>query len=306
MHRAPYSYRVVNVFTENPFSGKAVAVFPNATGLDAAAMSAVARELRLPQCVFVFPPKGDSPRPRVRVFTPLVELPRAGLPMIAAVFALHLEQRQGQSAHGQSPELSSPERMVLDQVEGPVSVAFAAPIFTVRHDVPVFGGVFQERETAAALLSLRPDQLGASPLEVAWSGVPYLMVPVKGAQALSSVKLRESIWERTLRYSDSPNILVFARRDTTPGVLADLRVFTPAYGIPEESASESAVGPLLGYIVRHGLADLPTESAVVLHQGADLGRPSVLHAIYGRSGRELISLRVGGQCVIMGEGTIYV
>lgn len=301
MHRAPYSYRVVNVFTENPFSGKAVAVFPNAAGLEPTAMAAVARELQLPQCVFVFPPRGDSPRPRVRVFTPTVELPRAGLPMIATVFALHLEQREKQGE-----DLARPNRVVLDQVEGPVSVAFSAPIFTVRHDVPVFGGVFQERETVAALLSLRPDQLAASPLEVAWSGVPYLVVPVKGSLALSSVRLREGIWERTLRYSESPNILVFARQDTKPGVLADLRVFTPAYGVLEESASESAVGPLLGYVMRHGLAELPEQSAIALHQGTELGRPSVLHATYGRVRRELTSLRVGGQCVIMGEGTIYV
>lgn len=301
MRRAPYSYRIVNVFTEHPFSGKAVAVFPNATGLDSAAMAAVARELRLPQCVFVFPPRDDSPRPRVRVFTPTVELPRAGLPMIATVFVLHLEQHEKQGE-----TLARPHRVVLDQVEGPVSVAFSAPIFTVRHDVPVFGGVYPERETVAALLSLRPDQLAATPLEIAWSGVPYLVVPVKGTTALSSVRLRESIWQRTLRYSECPNILVFARQDAKPGVLADLRVFTPAYGVTEESASESAVGPLLGYVVRHGLADLPEQSAVALHQGAELGRPSVLHATYSRMGREVTSLRIGGQCVIMGEGTIYV
>ncbi len=301
MRRTLYSYRIVNVFAETPFSGKAVAVFADASGLDTLSMAAVARELHFPQCVFVFPPGDGSDRPRVRVFTPTVELPRSGLPMIATVFAMHLDKQGGQH-HG----MAKPERIVLEQAEEPVSVAFSAPVFTVRHEVPLFGNVYPERETAAALLSLRPDQLAASPVEVAWSGIPYLLIPLKGPQVLAAAKLRESIWERTLRYSEAPNVLTFTLRDVAPGVLANLRVFTPAYGVLEESASESAVGPLLGYILRHGLADLPIEHAVVFQQGAAVGRPSFLHTAYERSGVELVSLRVGGQCIVMGEGTIYV
>src|SRR5690606_34868072 len=215
-----------------------------------------------PQCVFVFPPGDGSDRPRVRVFTPTVELPRAGLPMIATVFAMHLDKQGGQH-HG----LAKPERIVLEQAEEPVSVAFSAPVFTVRHEPPVFGGVYPERETVAALLSLRPDQLGASPVEVAWSGIPYLIVPLKNLQALGAARLRESIWHGTLAGSHAPHGLVFAIQDPARGPLASLRVFTPAYGVLEESASETAIGPLLGYLLRHDLVDLPAEYAVVFQQG---------------------------------------
>lgn len=301
MRRAPYSYRIVNVFADGPFAGKAVAVFADASGLDTVSMAAVARELHFPQSIFVFPPKDGSARPRVRVFTPSAELPRTGLPMIATVFALQLEQNGG----GAAP-LSRPQRIVLEQAEEPVSVAFSAPVFTVRHEPPVFGGVYPERETVAALLSLRPDQLGASPVEVAWSGIPYLIVPLKNLQALGAARLRESIWQRTLAGADAPNVLVFAIQDPARGPLASLRVFTPAYGVLEESASETAIGPLLGYLLRHDLVDLPAEYAVVFQQGDELGRPSTLHAAYTRSGNLLESLRVGGQCIAMGEGTIYV
>ncbi len=299
MRRTRYSYRIVNVFAESPFTGKSVAVFPDASGLDTQSMAAVARELRFPQCVFVFPPDSESHRPRVRVFTPTVELPRAGLPMIATVFVLHLNE---QPIH-HTPD--QPERFVLDQAEEPVSVAWSAPVFTVRHQVPVFGGTFPERETAAALLSLRPDQLAAAPIEVAWSGVPYLVVPLKSTQALASAKMRESIWERTLQHSEAPNVLTFALRGADRGALAHLRVFTPAYGILEEAASEDALGPVVGYVLRHGLADLPESYSLVFQQGGELGRPSTLHAAYEREGKELTSLRIGGQCIVMGEGSVY-
>src|SRR5690606_40069598 len=49
MRRTLYSYRIVNVFAETPFSGKAVAVFADASGLDTLSMAAVARELHFPQ-----------------------------------------------------------------------------------------------------------------------------------------------------------------------------------------------------------------------------------------------------------------
>jgi trans-2,3-dihydro-3-hydroxyanthranilate isomerase len=299
MRRSLYSYRIVNVFAESPFTGKAVAVFPDASGLDTASMAAVARELHFPQTVFVLPPRDGSGPPKVRVFTPQVELPRGGLPMIATVFALQLDKQPGAA-------FTRPDRFVLEEEEEPVSVAFSAPVFTVRHEVPTFGPVYPERETAAAMLSLRPDQLAAAPVEVASSGVPYLMIPLKSAQVLAAAQLRGSIWERTLRSSSAPNVLAFTLKDVARAVLANLRVFTPEYGVFEESASESAVGPLLGYILRHNLAELPSAHSVVFQQGTEVGRPSYLHGAYERSGTELRLLRVGGQCIAMGEGNIYV
>lgn len=300
MRRNSYTYRIVNVFTYRPFSGKAVAVFLDASGLGSRQMEAIARELRLPQCAFMFPPSEDSLKPRLRVFTPFVELPAAGLPMIATVFAKQID-----TGPAIPVPTSESERFVLEQTDEEVSVAFSAPIFTVRQMLPIYGGTYPERETVAALLSLRPDQLGSSPLEIASSGIPYLVVPLKNTQALSQARLRRSIWERTLRHYEAPNILAFGLRGKPDDCLVELRVFTPAYGVFEEAASESAVGPLLGYLLRHRLVDIPESHVVAMHQGTALDRPSVLHAIYERRGSELTSLRVGGRCVIIGEGVIY-
>src|SRR6187431_3536275 len=94
MRASRYPYRLVNVFAETPFSGTSVAVFSDARGLTDGEMSSIARELNLPQCAFVFPPEPGAGRPRVRIFTPRVELPKSGLPMIASVFALDLERKE--------------------------------------------------------------------------------------------------------------------------------------------------------------------------------------------------------------------
>ena len=51
-----YRYRVVDVFTEQPLEGNALAVFPDGSALDATTMQRIARELNLAETAFVLPP----------------------------------------------------------------------------------------------------------------------------------------------------------------------------------------------------------------------------------------------------------
>jgi trans-2,3-dihydro-3-hydroxyanthranilate isomerase len=50
-----YPYTVVDVFTTEPLSGNSLAVFPDASEFDAAAMQKIARELNLTETAFVLP-----------------------------------------------------------------------------------------------------------------------------------------------------------------------------------------------------------------------------------------------------------
>ena len=50
-----YRYLVVDVFTERPLEGNALAVFPDASGLDDATMQKIAREMNLSETTFIGP-----------------------------------------------------------------------------------------------------------------------------------------------------------------------------------------------------------------------------------------------------------
>ena len=52
-----YPYTVVDVFTTESLSGNSLAVFPEASEFDAAAMQKIARELNLTETAFVLPPR---------------------------------------------------------------------------------------------------------------------------------------------------------------------------------------------------------------------------------------------------------
>ena len=107
-----YRYRVVDVFTERPLEGNALAVFPDASGLDDTTMRKIARELNLSETTFLSPATRADCAANVRIFTPTRELPFAGHPTIGTSFVLLDE--------GAVPKDS--ERFVLEEKVGPVSI----------------------------------------------------------------------------------------------------------------------------------------------------------------------------------------
>ncbi|HLV66781.1 MAG TPA: PhzF family phenazine biosynthesis protein [Polyangiaceae bacterium] len=294
--RPRYRYRLVNVFAERPFAGKPTAVITDARGLDSTSMQLIARELNVPQTAFVFPAEIPDAQARVRIFTPVAELPRAEQPTIAAIFALDQEEKL-ERAHSQ-------RRVVVQQAEGPVSASYFARVLTVKQRLPEFVGTYPEPDAVAAILGLTRDDLLPYPLEAFSAGVPFLLVPVRDAARLRTVHFRDSIWERTVRHFEAPHLLAFCLSPERPSSLARARVFTPALGIREDPATEAAHGALVVYALRHSLVELPETAAVTIEQGAELGRPSFIQVVVVHEGGIARELRIGGQCQSVGEGTI--
>src|SRR6185503_12656539 len=56
--------------------------------LDELTMQTLAREMNLSESVFVLPPTTEGADVRIRIFTPAVELPFAGHPVLGAAFVL--------------------------------------------------------------------------------------------------------------------------------------------------------------------------------------------------------------------------
>jgi trans-2,3-dihydro-3-hydroxyanthranilate isomerase len=82
-------------------------------------------------------------------------------------------------------------------------------------------------------------------------------------------------------------------------------MFAPGLGITEDPATGSAAGPLGCYLVRHGVVSGEQASRLLMLQGAKMGRPSYMHVSVAASGTEVTSVRVGGESVVVGEGTLY-
>jgi trans-2,3-dihydro-3-hydroxyanthranilate isomerase len=83
-------------------------------------------------------------------------------------------------------------------------------------------------------------------------------------------------------------------------------MFAPELGVTEDPATGSASGPLGCYLVRHRIVPPERADAMLSLQGVKMGRPSHIHIAIGLEKGEISSVRVGGEAVLAGEGTLYV
>lgn len=294
-----YRYRLVDVFAEEPFSGSPLAVFTDATGLDELTMRRIARELNRSQTSFVFPLGMEAKGPRVRVFTPHAELTGFRHPGIGTAFALEYEKQLASGAPS--------GRVVFQAADGPISVSVFARVMTMRHAVPRLGSVCDDVEPVLAMLGLESsDCLPEAPIRAAWGGMAYLVVPLCTQEAIKRIRFRTDIWERTARHWEAPKILACTMATERPSSTCKIRVFAPDVGLVEEAATETACGPLAAYLARYGLIPSEPSQVLVVEQGAEIERPSYMHVVIERAGRQIGSVRVGGQCVSVGSGTIGV
>ena len=138
-------YIRLDVFSNQPFTGIQLGVFPDAAGIDERRMQQIANEMALPETTFVFPPEAPETDARVRIFTPSRELPMAGSPTIGTVFALAGAGRLRASA----------DKTVLGLGIGPTTVGLewgqnALRFAWMTQPIPTFGPIVRRKLAGAS------------------------------------------------------------------------------------------------------------------------------------------------------------
>ncbi len=296
-------FYTLDVFTDRAFGGNPLAMFPDATKIPEEALQSIALEMNLSETVFVYPPRDPKHSRRVRIFTPVCELPFAGHPTVGCAFAL--------AALGEIP-LDGETRIVLEEGVGPVSVlirgAFKKPTFaqlTVAK-LPEVGPPPPGRSHLAEMLSLdATDILGGMQAPQAVScGLPFLMVPLRDLDAVRRARVRMDQWDSSLKAYWAPDVMVFARDPEREGVIR-ARVFVPGQGIIEDPATGSAAAALGGYLAARETAQNASFSYVV-EQGFEIKRPSIIELEIEKTNGEVSAVRVGGSAVMMSEAMMEI
>jgi trans-2,3-dihydro-3-hydroxyanthranilate isomerase len=81
-----HAFFTADVFTDTPFGGNQLAVFPDARGIPEDRMQDVAREFNFSETSFVLPAVERVHTRRLRIFNPAGELPFAGHPTLGTAF----------------------------------------------------------------------------------------------------------------------------------------------------------------------------------------------------------------------------
>ena len=278
MHR----YVVVDAFATVPMEGNPVAVFFDADDLPPERMQQIGREMNLSEVTFVLSPRegGDA---RIRIFTPVNELPFAGHPMLGTAIALGYESDVDtlrlETFMGTVP-------CVLDRVAGQVVAA------RMSQPVPEWKP-FEETEELLAALGVAESVL---PVEVYRNGPRHVFVGLPSVAALSALHPDHRALSRF------PDLAVNCFAGA--GNQWRSRMFSPAYGVVEDAATGSAAGPLAIHLARHGL--VPYGTTVEILQGVEINRPSLMLARAEGVGEDVDSVEVGGSGVLFAHGTTIV
>jgi len=300
-----YRYLHLDVFTDRLFGGNQLAVVLDGRGLATETMQAIAKEMNFSETTFVLPADAPGTDVRVRIFTPGEELPMAGHPTIGTAFAL--------ARSGVIPQDTSETVFGLGIGPTPVSLAWKdgqLRFAWMQQQPPKFGAPIADLSGAAAALRLSAAAVAGTglPVQTVSCGVPYLMVPLATRRAVDSASLDVAAYDTFLQGTSTAEvpIYLFSTEKAGDGAAVYSRMFAPGFGVSEDAATGSACGPLGCYLVKHKLVRPDRAGAILNLQGVKMGRPSHIHISIGVENGDINTVRVGGESVLAGEGTLYV
>ncbi|GAA4907529.1 PhzF family phenazine biosynthesis protein [Streptomonospora salina] len=275
-----HKYTLVDAFSRAPLEGNPVAVFFKCSDLSTDTMQLIAREMNLSETTFVLPAEGEADA-RIRIFTPVNELPFAGHPMLGTAIAL-------------SEALEKDDLRVETQmgvVPSRLTYADGSRFVLMRHPIPTW----EPYEYAAEVCVALGVEASAIPVDIYHNGPRHVFVGLDSVAALSHLDPDH----RALAAFEDVAINCFAGE----GDEWRTRMFSPAYGVVEDAATGSAAGPLAIHLARHGLARFGQEIRIV--QGVEVGRPSPMWAAAYGNAQSLEEVHVGGYGVVAGRGELH-
>jgi PhzF family phenazine biosynthesis protein len=268
---APLRY---TAFTDDPAGGNPAGVVLDANGMSDEEMLAIAAGLGYSETAFVRARGGGEYD--VRYFSPLAEVPFCGHATIATAVAL--------------AERDGPGTLRFHTPAGEV------PIDTTPGSATLTSVVPHVEEAPESLLGPALHALGwseldpALPPKIGYAGARHLIVGAATRERLADLDYDFDALQRVMLEHDITTVDLVWREDATT---FHARNPFPVGGVVEDPATGAAAAAFGAYLRELGLVTPPV--TVTVHQGADMGRPSLLTIDIGAEG----GIRVTGQAVIL-------
>ncbi len=290
-----------DVFTDKPFGGNQLAVFPDAKNIPEDRLQAIAKEFNFSETTFVYPPNNSAHTKRIRIFTPGGELPFAGHPTVGTAVTL--------GTIGDITLTGVETKIIFEEVVGPIPVTIRTlngkPSFAqlTAATLPEFSEHVPTPYTLAKMLTLSREEIIDSqfPIQFVSVGFPFLFVAVKDRETLKRISVNRQVMEEL----QLKEVYIF----TTDAEQSDFhfraRMFAPLLGIPEDPATGSAAAAFAGYLA----AKDPLQTGTLkwnIEQGFEMGRPSLLFIEADKKNGTTTAVRVGGNAVMMTEGILEI
>jgi len=269
-------------FADHADGGNPAGVVLDARGLDDAAMLAIAADLGYSESAFLMPAAAAGGPLGIRYFSPQAEVPFCGHATIAAAVA--------------HADAFAPGPLALDTASGRVDVdvevrdgATLATLTSVTPRVePLDGPVLQE---LFAALRWRPSDLGPDlPPRVGYAGAFHPILVARSAQRLADLDYDFPRLQALMAAQGWTTVALVHRRDATT---FEARNPFPPGGVVEDPATGASAAALGAYL--RALRAVTPPVTLTIHQGAHVGRPSLLEVDVPVG--EATGIRVRGRAV---------
>ncbi len=292
-----YSLYQVDAFTTRPLLGNPCAVVFDCADLNDETMLAIAREMNLSETSFVW--RLDDGRFRARYFTPAEEIPLAGHPTVATVYALIDSGRLKLGADYL--------KLPLILRDGPVEVEVYARNGHVERIMmsqrkPQFLSIHRPAQVLPAFGLSESDLLPHTVIQTVSTGTPQLMIALKDLESLRKATLDLEEYAILRKVSDffSPHLFCLQgiERGTT---------FARHFGVPpdimEDPFTGSATGGMAAYLWHYGLIDNPV---FIAEQGHWMNRPGTGYVVVIGPPDDIQMVKVGGAAVTVLKGELTI
>jgi trans-2,3-dihydro-3-hydroxyanthranilate isomerase len=294
---ANYSLHQIDAFTTRPLGGNPCAVIFDCADLDDGTMLAIAREMNLSETSFVW--RMDDGRFRARYFTIAEEIPLAGHPTIATVYAL--------IDSGRLKLDDDYLKLPLVLRDGPIEVEVFAKGGQVERIVmsqrkPQFLSTHRPADVLPAFGLAEADLLPGAPIQTVSTGTPQLMIPVKDHASLRKATLHTEKYAALRNVGDFFSPHLFCLQGIERGA-----TFAVHYGVPpsfmQDPFTGSATGCMAAYLWRHRLIESPS---FIAEQGHWMSRPGEGYVEVVGSRDDIETVKVGGAAVTVFKGELKI
>ena len=293
-----------DVFTDEPFGGNPLAVFPDAGELTDREFQQFAREMNLSETVFVLPPTDPRAVAKIRIFTPSQEIPFAGHPVLGTFYILgtlnrlSLQEPVTKICYECHIGVFPLELIILKGHIEQVVMSQPSPEFV--ETVPQVEVLYELAKALGINKSLITDL--PFPVEVVSTGLPVLIVPIRTLTAMKSMQVNHAGIRELCARLGANGIMVYTTMTLEEDATVHTRMFADPIGIPEDPATGSASGALGAYLVKNGVVEVGPTTEVVIEQGFEIDRPSRILVQVFSDDDMIQEIKVGGQVVMVAEG----
>jgi trans-2,3-dihydro-3-hydroxyanthranilate isomerase len=297
-----YRYIHLDVFTDKKLAGNQLLAYVNPEGLDTDTMARLTIESNYSENTFVFAPEQAGTDFRVRIFTRGGEVPFAGHPTIGTAFALaHIGRIKPGTARTVFGLGIGPTPLDLEWKAGALAFAWMTQL------KPTFGKSVTDAAAVASAIGVQATDIAAGTAPAAQevhTGSNFIIVPVASRKAVDAAVLDRAKMDaiRTASGIAGRGVYVFTTESAGDGATSYSRLLGGSSGI-EDPATGSAAGPAGCFMVKYGFVPPDKAGSLVNVQGVLVKRPSRIHINIAQSGGEIATVKVGGESVVIGEGT---